>query len=161
MTDKAIIKRLFYQHYGEMTRLARMLLYSDDEAEDVVQDIFLRLMEAATLPDESKARAYLLSAVRNGCVNHIRRKSLTERVKNLYPIEAETELQDWERRMEMAEAVSDFAESHLTEPQLTIFRLRFEEGLKLREIAQKMDMNIKTVFKHLSQTIKYIRQQKF
>lgn len=99
--------------------------------------------------------------MRNGCVNHIRRKSLTERVKNLYPIEAETELQDWERRMEMAEAVSDFAESHLTEPQLTIFRLRFEEGLKLREIAQKMDMNIKTVFKHLSQTIKYIRQQKF
>lgn len=57
MTDKAIIKRLFYQHYGEMTRLARMLLYSDDEAEDVVQDIFLRLMEAGTLPDKGKARA--------------------------------------------------------------------------------------------------------
>lgn len=159
MVDKRLIKVLFYKYYGEMMRLARTLLYVDAEAEDVVQDVFMRLMEADILPDEDKTRAYLLSAVRNGCFNCIRRKSLTERVKNLYPLEMEGGWQDVDDRMEKLDTVCDFAENQLKEPHRTIFRLRFKEGLRLREIATELDMNIKTVFKYLSQSIKDIQRQ--
>lgn len=159
MADKRLIKELFYTHYGEMTHLARTLLYSDEEAEDVVQDVFTRLMEADILPAKDKARAYLLSAVRNGCLNCIRRKSLTERVKSLYPLEMDGGWQGADDRMAKLDAVCNFAESHLKEPHRTIFRLRFKEGLKLREIATELDMNIKTVYKYLSQSIKDIQRQ--
>lgn len=159
MADKGLFQELFYTYYGEMMHLARTLLYSDEEAEDIVQDIFMRLMEADILPDKGKERAYLLSAVRNGCFNCIKRKSLTERVKSLYPLETEIERQDSEEQFEKINAVCNFVENHLNEPHRTIFRLRFKEGLKLREIATELDMNIKTVFKYLSQSIKDIQRQ--
>jgi DNA-directed RNA polymerase specialized sigma24 family protein len=61
--------------------------------------------------------------------------------------------------MTTLEAICDFAESHLEEPHLTIFRLRFEEDLKLKDIASRLDMNIKTVFKYLSQSIQNVQKQ--
>ena len=54
-------------------------------------------------------------------------------------------------------SVREFAEQSLPEPHGTIFRLRFEQGLKLREIALQLDMNVKTVFKYLSQSIQRVQ----
>jgi len=166
MIDRTTLQGLFCQHYSEMNRLARTLLYDDEAAEDVVQDVFVRLMDADILlaegDDESQSsrmKAYLLTAVRNGCINRIRQKSLREQVKNLYSIEAETDMQYIEQRTETLEAVCDYADSHLSEPHRTIFRLRFKEGLTLKEIARQLDMNLKTVFKYLGQSICRVQQQ--
>ena len=149
-----------------MIRLARTLLYADEAAEDVVQDVFVRLMDAHIMPAEddgehqsSRMRAYLLTAVRNGCINRIRQKGLMEQVKGLYSIEAETDMQYIEQRTETLEAVCDYAESHLAEPHRTIFRLRFRDGLTLKEIALQLDMNLKTVFKYLGQSVSRVQQQ--
>ena len=148
MIDRTTLQRLFCQHYSEMIRLARTLLYADEAAEDVVQDVFVRLMDA-----------YLLTAVRNGCINRIRQKRLSEQVKSLYSIEAETDMLYIEERTEKLEAICDYADSHLTEPHCTIFRLRFKEGLTLKEISRQMDMNLKTVFKYLGQSVLRVQQQ--
>ena len=64
MIDKTTLQRLFCGHYGEMIHLARTLLYADEEAEDVVQDVFVRLMESDLCPSDDKMHAYLLTAVR-------------------------------------------------------------------------------------------------
>lgn len=160
MIDKTILHSLFCQHYSEMKHLARTLLYTEEEAEDTVQDVFVRFVEASRKGATPKnAKAYLMTAVRNSCINRIRQKSLTEQVKNLYSIDAEADLRYVEERLETLEAVCDYAESHLTEPHRTIFRLRFKEGLTLNEIALQLDMNLKTVFKYLSQSIQNVQKQ--
>ena len=159
MTERTILQGLFCQHYSEMFHLARTLLYEDKEAEDVVQDVFVQLMQMDILPAPDKARAYLMTAVRNGCISRIKQKSTTEQVRSLYSIEVETDMQHTEERLETLEAVCDYADSHLTEPHRTIFRLRFNDGLKLKEIAQQLDMNLKTVFKYLSQSIQRVKEQ--
>ena len=69
MIDKTILHRLFCLHYSEMIRLARTLMYDYSEAEDIVQDIFVRLMQSDILPADDKVRAYLMTAVRNGCIS--------------------------------------------------------------------------------------------
>lgn len=159
MIDKTILHRLFCRHYSEMMHLARTLLYDDVEAEDVVQDVFARLLECDILPADDKARAYLITAVRNGCINRIKQKTLTERFRELYSLDAEADWQHTEQRMAMLDAICDFANSHLQEPHRTIFRLRFEEDLKLKEIASHLDMNLKTVFKYLRQSIQTVQKQ--
>jgi RNA polymerase sigma factor (sigma-70 family) len=160
MIDKTILHSLFCQYYSEMKHLARTLLYTEEEAEDMVQDVFVRFVEASRKGATPKnAKAYLMTAVRNSCINRIRQKSLTEQVKNLYSIDAEADLRYVEERLETLEAVCDYAESHLTEPHRTIFRLRFKEGLTLNEIALQLDMNLKTVFKYLSQSIQNVQKQ--
>jgi len=159
MIDKKRLHGLFSHHYSEMIHLARTLLYDDAEAEDVVQDIFVRLMESNILPTDDKARAYLLTAVRNSCINRIRQKTLAEKVRELYSQDTASDWQQMEQRMATIEAVCDYAENHLEEPHLTIFRLRFQEDLMLKDIASRLDMNLKTVFKYLSQSIKNIQEQ--
>ena len=90
MLDKRILEQLFRQNYSEMIHLARVLLGDDGEAEDVVQDIFLRIADSDILPQND---SYLITAVRNACLNMIRQMQLHERVKNLLPIEDETDQQ--------------------------------------------------------------------
>ena len=80
---KQFIEQLFRRNYSEMIHLARVLLGDDGEAEDVVQDIFLRIADSDIPPKNDN---YLLTAVRNACLNRIRQMQLHERVKNLLPI---------------------------------------------------------------------------
>ena len=90
MLDKRILEQLFRRNYSEMIHLARVLLGDDGEAEDVVQDIFLRIADSDIPP---KNDSYLLTAVRNACLNEIRQMQLHERVKNLLPTENEIDQQ--------------------------------------------------------------------
>ena len=159
MIDKTILHRLFCRHYSEMIRLARTLLYDDAEAEDAVQDVFVRLMQSDILPADDKAKAYLMTAVRNGCINRIKQKTLDEQFRELYSLDAESDWQQAEQRMTMLEAICEYADNYLYEPHRTIFQLRFEEGLKLKDIASRLDMNLKTVFKYLSQSIQSVQKQ--
>lgn len=158
MIDKTILHRLFCLHYSEMIRLARTLMYDYSEAEDIVQDIFVRLMQSDILPADDKVRAYLMAAVRNGCINRIRKKSITNQFRELYSMDIDSDWQHIEQRMETIDAICDYAENHLQEPHLTIFRLRFEDDMKLKDIANQLGMNLKTVFKYLSQSIDEIQK---
>ena len=158
MIKRTILQGLFCQHYGEMHRLASALLYDDKEAEDVVQDVFLRLLNSSIAPADGKARAYLMTAVHNSCINRIRQRSLAEQVKHLYTRETETELRREEELFQTADAICDYADRHLQEPHRTIFQLRFRDGMTLKEISQRLDMNLKTVFKYLSQSIQSVKQ---
>ena len=151
---KQLIEQLFRRNYSEMIRLARVLLGNDGEAEDVVQDIFLRMADSDVAP---KSDAYLLTAVRNACWNRIRQMQLHERVKNLLPIEDETDLQPVDRQWERLEETSAFADEQLEEPHRSIFHLRFDEDLTIAEIARRLGLNPNTTYKYLAQSIQRIR----
>ena len=165
MLDKRILEQLFRQNYSEMIHLARVLLGDDGEAEDVVQDIFLRIADSDILRHEGlsvarippKNDSYLLIAVRNACLNKIRQMQLHERVKNLLPIESETDLQPIDRQLEQLEDILAFVNEQLEEPQRSIFHLRFDEDLTIAEIARRLGLNPNTAYKYLAQSIQKIR----
>jgi DNA-directed RNA polymerase specialized sigma24 family protein len=73
-------------------------------------------------------------------------------------MDVESDWQNTEQRMAMLEAICEYADKYLHEPHRTIFQLRFEEGLKLKDIASRQGMNLKTVFKYLSQSIDEIHK---
>ena len=79
------VQQLFRRHYREMYRLAVLLLHDEAESKDVVHDIFALLLG---MPErqlrQEKAEAYLLTSVRNRCLNVLRGRKIQERVKRLY-----------------------------------------------------------------------------
>ena len=152
MTKKEL-EIIFRQNYSEMIHLARVLLGDDGEAEDVVQDIFLRVT-ASDIPPQNDS--YFLFAVRNACLNKIRQMQLHERVKNLLPIEDETDLQPIDRQLEQLEEISAFVDEQLEEPHRSIFHLRFDEDLTIAEIARRLGLNPNTAYKYLAQSIQRI-----
>ena len=165
MLDKRILEQLFRQNYSEMIHLARVLLGDDGEAEDVVQDIFLRIADSDILRPEGlsvarippKNDSYLLIAVRNACLNKIRQMQLHERMRNLLPIEDETDLQPIDRQLEQLEDISTFVDEQLEEPHRSIFHLRFDEDLTIAEIARRLGLNPNTAYKYLALSIQKMR----
>ena len=145
MNDKSILEGLFRQHYGKMIHLARTLLHDDAEAQDVVQDVFARLLENEYQMTGSKTEAYLMSAVHNGCLNQIRKMQLRERTRPIEEVLAELD------------QINAIVDGQIEEPQRTIFRLRFDEELTFQEIATRLDMSVGAVYKYLRQCINRIK----
>jgi RNA polymerase sigma-70 factor (ECF subfamily) len=67
---------LYSEHLGVARALARRLLYDPNEAEDVVQEVFLSLWRRPDCfdPDRGTGRAWLLTIVRNRSLDHLRRR---------------------------------------------------------------------------------------
>ena len=102
MTDgKEHILQLFQQHYRPMFRLAVMLLHDEAESKDVVHDVFAKLLSSPQLLRQKQGRddtpqetgtteAFLLTCVRNRCLNVIRNRQIQERIQRLYLLDAST-----------------------------------------------------------------------
>ena len=154
MLEQRILERLFRQNYSEMIHLASVLLNDDEEAEDVVQDLFLRVADSDIAPKNDR---YLLTAVRNACLNRIRQMQLHDRVKGLMPIEDEADLQPIDKRLERLDDIAAYVDEQLEEPHRSIFHLRFDKDLTVGEIARRLGMNPNTAYKYLMQSIQQIR----
>ena len=164
MLEQRILEGLFRQNYSKMIHLARILLDNDEEAEDVVQDIFLRIADSdmafpfgqrPSVPP--KYDRYLLTAVRNACLNRIRQKQLHDKVKGLMPINDEAELQPIEKRLELLDDIAAYIDEQIEEPHRSIFHLRFDEDLTIGDIARRLGLNPNTTYKYLMQSIQQIR----
>ena len=151
---KQFIEQLFRQNYSEMIHLVRVLLGNDEEAEDVVQDIFLRIADSDIPPQNDR---YLLTAARNACLNRIRQMRIHDRVKGLMPIEDEADLQPIDKRLERIDEIAAYVDEQLEEPHRSVFHLRFDEDMTVSEIARRLGLNPNTAYKYLIQTIQRIR----
>ena len=155
MLEQRYIELLFRQNYSKMIHLARVLLGNDGEAEDVVQDIFLRIADSDIPP---KSDNYLLVAVRNACLNRIRQKQLHEKVRNLLPVDADADFQPIEKQQERLEDIAAFVDKQMEEPHRSIFHLRFDEDLTIADIARRLGLNPNTTYKYLAQCMEHIRK---
>ena len=155
MLEHGYIEQLFRQNYSKMIHLARVLLGNDGEAEDVVQDIFLRIAGSDIPP---KSDNYLLIAVRNNCLNRIRQKQLHEKVRNLLPIDADADFQPIDKQQERLEDIAAFVDGQMEEPHRSIFHLRFDEDLTIADIARRLGLNPNTTYKYLAQCMEHIRK---
>ena len=72
-----------------MYRLAMSLLYDEDESKDVVSDVFASLLDGSMTFSSDNARGFLLTCVRNSCINVIRHKRVRERFAGLYSTSGE------------------------------------------------------------------------
>ncbi|WP_245667376.1 RNA polymerase sigma factor [Actinomadura macra] len=71
---------LYEEHQTGLVRMAVLLVGDEATAEDVVQDVFLRMQDKAPkLDDESKLLAYVRAAVLNGCRMTLRRRKMVWR----------------------------------------------------------------------------------
>ena len=163
MTDKSKLGRLFKRHYREMYRLATILLHDDAESKDVVHDIFAQLLDGRCDVREDTAEAYLLTSVRNRCMNVIRNRKIQERVEHLYLLDVD---ESWNFPLrgaggfqveEELKALSKGIE--LLEPPVCrdIIMQHFRDGVTFKEIALRIGVSETTVYKHLRRALSQLR----
>ena len=159
MTDQKKLEKLFRQHYRQMYRLATMLLHDDAESKDVVHDIFAHLLRESQDLWEETAEHYLLTSVRNRCLNVIRSRQIQERVEHLYLLDLDTNITPTERLAEELEALYKGIDQ--LEPPVCrdIIMQHFRDGITFKEIANRLGVSETTVYKHLRRALNQLRTQ--
>ena len=154
MIARIEIHRLFRQHYAKMYRVARAILYDEQESEDVISDIFESLLhgQIVLLPDTEEN--YLLTSVRNQCFKRLRHEDVKLQVNEQLKTEHITVTDSEDDRLT---DIDEFVASHLTAQEQRIFRLRFNDGYRYEEIATHEGISRVSVWKHLSHAICLIK----
>ena len=153
--NQSTLEMLFRKHQPRLLAEARASLYDDEEAQDVVSELFAELLKRQPEVEAGRELAYLCESVRNRCRNVIARKTLTERVTRLYALEQQTENE--EEETERLDRLQAFIRTGLTEAQQRVFQLRFGEERKYREIAAELGISEVAVYKHLVAALARIR----
>ena len=157
MEDKTRhIESLFKQHYQAMYRLAFMMLHDKEESRDIVHDVFARLLDGDIRFDSDKARAFLLSCVRNGCLNVMRSQDFRERAMRDFPITDEnpSDCEAFESEINaLQNGISLLAPPICRE----IITLHYSDGLTFKEIATRLQVSETTIYKHLRNALNQLR----
>ena len=157
MTDKKELQKLFKQHYRQMYRLATILLHDDAESKDVVHDIFARLLDGHSDLKEETAESYLLTSVRNRCLNVMRNRQIQERVERLYILDLDTTITPTEKFEEELKALYKGIDQ--LEPPVCrdVIVQHFRDGITFKEIASRLGVSETTVYKHLHRALSQLR----
>ena len=139
----------FHSTYLSLTdtlyRIAYFMLESRAEAEDAVQEVFLKLWESRDSLDGIRSpKAYSITLLKNHCLDRIRRASHLSFPDHL-PEQETPHLQDDEmdQRMRLDKVLK--AIKALPDRQREILLLRTVEGLSYEEIAERTGMNYLTL----------------
>ncbi len=146
---------LFKTHYAAMFRLAMSLLYDEDESKDVVSDVFASLLDGGLAIRSDNARGFLLTCVRNSCINVIRHKQMRERFMKLYSNRAEP-LADGPDDSLMLNELREYIDNNLPPLPRRIFTLRFLHDMTCQQVADAVGVSRVTVHHHLSQSLEKI-----
>lgn len=152
------LEKLFKQHYRRMYRLATVYLHDDAESKDVVHDIFARLLDGHSDLKEETIESYLLTSVRNRCLNVIRSRRIQERVEKRYLLDLETTITPTNHFEEELKTLHRGIEQLQPPVCRDIIVQHFRDGITFKEIASRLEVSETTVYKHLRRTLSQLRQ---
>lgn len=153
---------IFKSHYQPLCNYAYSYLQDRDEAEEVVQSAFLSVWEKKdALEVRSSLKAYLYAMVRNASLNMIKHQKVKQRHAGeelALGKDSEETVSNMMASSELEKRI-DVALTHLPEQCRLIFKLsRFEE-LKYSEIADQLNLSIKTVENQMGKALRIMREQ--
>jgi RNA polymerase sigma-70 factor (ECF subfamily) len=160
--DVGQFELLFRSSYVSLVRYANTLLKDHDYAEEVVQDLFLRLWQnREKIKIESSLNGYLFRSVHNSCLHYIEHNKVVERHAEEISYQ-QSQIQDSPSDIllykELQEKIAAILEK-LPERCGKIFYMNRFEGLKYTEIAKKLSVSVKTVESNMGKALKEFRRE--
>lgn len=153
---------LYDRHGGLVYGIALKVLGQAQEAEDLTQDIFVRLAQSTAYdPQRGSFRTYLAILTRSRAIDRLRsRKSAQTSITRLQTSNLLTESSTPADALALAEnaEVVQAALDQLSESQREILRLAYYEGLSQSTIAEQLDTPLGTVKTHSRRGLLKLRQ---
>ena len=162
LSDPTKFEVFFKEKYSSLCFLANKYIHNMHEAEELVQDVFVKLWEKHEILDiKGSEIAYIIASVKNACLNHIKHKKivLAHEKYELTRIENnQTDTTEEPVDMELENAVIE-AIAILPTQRKKIFLMSRVDGLKYHEIAKELGISIKTVEAQMGSALKQLREK--
>ncbi|MDE5585307.1 MAG: sigma-70 family RNA polymerase sigma factor [Muribaculaceae bacterium] len=143
---------LYIQCFPPAMGMAMSLLHEEDEARDVVHEVFLKLWESEVKVDNPQA--YVIRSVRNASVSRIRKLDVREKIKAKLMLEPPPDDFDYERRNE---EVRDAIQLLLTSREQQVVDKIYTEGMSYKDTAASLGVSVATVNKNIVGALKKLR----
>ncbi|MFT6881763.1 MAG: RNA polymerase sigma-70 factor (ECF subfamily) [Marinoscillum sp.] len=159
--DKRAFELVFNEFYGLLKSYAMRFMDDSDDAEEVIQDVFVKFWDKCdSLAPDSSIKSYLYRSVHNTCLNFIKHQKVKDNYKD-YVMHFMEEASDMEVQQEDDNVKLRIYEAidNLTPRCSEIFKLSRFEGLKYQEIADHLGISIKTVEVHMGKALKTLRDK--
>ncbi len=159
--DRSAFDALFRQYARRVYGFALGYVKSPEEAEELVQDVFLNVWEHRhTLQPDGSLRGYLFTATYHAVLNFFRRHTREQRYLEYlrqHFEEAQSHLDEYLDGQEL-ERLTDAALARLPPKRREVFLLSRREGLTYAQIAQRQGISPKTVEAQVSEALRFLRK---
>lgn len=143
---------LYTRCFPPSMRLAMSFLHEEDEARDVVQEVFLKLWESDLQVDNPSA--FIMRAVRNASLNRINRLETRERIlKGLSLEQPPDNITIEQRNDEIVSAIRRL----LTPREQQVVDKIYSDGLSYKDAAESLGISVAAVNKYIVSALKKLR----
>lgn len=155
----ASFEALFREHYNTLANYAYSILKNKENAEDVVQDVFVKLWQNnPEVLNTPQVKFYLLTATKNNCISLLRRqsgKTFVQVEESRLPAMADEPAPSSEQDIP---TLINQALSTLPPQCLAIFKLSRFGKLTYQQIADELGLSVKTVENQMGKALRLMRE---
>ena len=159
--DERAFKALFEKYYAFLCHFASQFLNDSEMAEEIVQELFVRIWEKReSLTIETSVKHYFFKSVKNQCLNQLQHQKIKLRYAGKVKETSHQDIDPSQNYIEvdLFERIEKSIDS-MPKKRQEIFRLSREQGLKYKEIAEQLNISIKTVEAQMGLALKYLREE--
>lgn len=159
-SDANAFQQLFDFYHEDIFRFLRFKLNDSDTAEDIMQDVFVKVWEKRhTLRDNVSIKSFLFTIANRSALNHIRHSKIVMKFQAEHQYNSPAsespylEFERTETHRLIVHAIADLPEK----PRTAFLMSRFQD-LTYNEVAQKLHISVKTVECHIGKALRLLRE---
>jgi len=158
--DTSALNSIFRAYFPKLMRVAYSLTQDKEVSEELCQDVFVYLWKSKNkLEIKTSLKSYLFRAIKNRCYSHFRRthESVFEPINELTlhsntELSADQEVQTLELHLIIEQAIAS-----LPPKTRSVFLLSREEEMSYKEIAESLNISVKTVEYHMGSALSQLK----
>ncbi len=155
--DEHAFEQIFKSYYPHLVLFAQKYLGDRDSSESLVQEVFISMWEKRRELDIRSLKGFLVVSVRNRCTNELKHQKVVRDYEKADNISQQIEWPQYTETIYINRINQVIDE--LPAQRQRIFRMSRMDGLKYREIAEKLNISPKTVEAQMGKALKYLRDR--
>ncbi len=160
--DRTAFELLFRYYYAGLVIFASRIILDSDEAEEIVQDFFVRMWtRRREIKNSASLKNYLFTCIKNHSLNHLKKEKVDRKVREKLKEMIETDRlyqPDLFVESEMQSRIKA-ALNKLTPRTKEVFTLSRFKDLSNDQIAEQLNLSKRTVETHISNALKILRNE--
>lgn len=158
--DEEAFRQLFLEFYPALCVFAMRSVYHEEEARDIVQDVFFKIWKnRKSININTSFRNFLITSVRNGCTDYLRRQDIENQYmgkKRLFSIHTSPE--ELYTLKELESAIAEVLAEMPNNVREAFEMSRFKR-MTYTSIAEKMQVSPKSIEVYISKALKILREK--